>query len=200
MPSAKAAPKPRFFRDAAGFATWLHQHHTRKNELLVGFHKVASGKPSITYQEALDLALAHGWIDGVRKSLGKESYTIRFTPRRARSIWSLINIKRVKELTSQGLMKLEGLAAFEQRDPKRSARYAYEQEKRELDEASATTFKANKKAWAYFQTTPPSYRRTVSWWVINAKKEETRLKRLSILIDASEKKTRLDQLSPKAKP
>lgn len=160
---------------------------------------MGSGKPSITYQEALDLALAHGWIDGVRKSLGKESYTIRFTPRRPTSIWTQINIKRVKELTALDLMKPDGLAVFAARDPKKSKRYAYEQEKRELDEFSVRTFKANKAAWAFFEQTPPSYRRVVLWWVISAKKEETRLKRLSILIDASAKKTRLDQFTPKAK-
>jgi uncharacterized protein YdeI (YjbR/CyaY-like superfamily) len=179
--------KPIFFLSPSDWHAWLEEHHEKHEELWVGFHKVGTGKPSITWPQAVDGALCFGWIDGVRKSLDKSSYVIRFTPRRAKSIWSAINIKRVAELTSRGLMRPAGVQAFERRTGNRSEIYAYEQRKgAELSGAYEKQFRANKKAWNFFQTQPPWYRRTSGWWVISAKKEETQRKRLAQLMEDSE--------------
>ena len=157
----------------------------------MGFYKVGSGRPSITWPEAVDQALCFGWIDGVRKSLGDERYMIRFTPRKPRSIWSLVNIERVKVLTEAGMMQPSGLAAFNARSDERSARYAYEQRQEVvLSDAEKQQFRNNEKAWAFFQARPPSYQRTAIWWVISPKREETRQKRLLTLIaDSAEGRT-----------
>lgn len=180
--------KPRFFPTPAAFRDWLEQHHDQEQELLVGFHKKDSGKPSITWPEAVDAALCFGWIDGVRKSLGDESYTIRFTPRKPTSTWSAVNIKRVAELKKMRLMHPAGLKAFEQRTDEKSAIYSYEQRKTAtLGEDYEKRFRGRKKAWEFFQGQPAWYQRTSSWWVISAKKEETRLKRLTTLIEDSER-------------
>jgi uncharacterized protein YdeI (YjbR/CyaY-like superfamily) len=179
--------KPVYFPSPPDWHAWLEQHHEKHHELWVGLHKKDSGKPSITWPEAVDGALCFGWIDGVRKSISETSYVIRFTPRRPRSIWSAINIKRVGELTTLGLMRPAGLQAFERRQGDRSAIYAYEQRKgAKLRGVYEKKFRANKKAWKFFQAQPPWYQRTASWWVISAKKEETRLKRLAQLIEDSE--------------
>jgi uncharacterized protein YdeI (YjbR/CyaY-like superfamily) len=179
--------KPKFFPSPFDWHAWLEEHHEKHQELWVGFHKVGSGKPSITWPEAVDGALCFGWIDGVRKSLSETSYVIRFTPRRAKSIWSAVNIKRVAELNTLGLMRPAGAQAFKRRTAKRSEIYAYEQRKgAQLSGAYEKQFRANKKAWEFFQAQPPWYRRTASWWVISAKKEETRVKRLAQLIEDSE--------------
>jgi len=179
--------KPVFFPSPPAWHAWLERHHQTHQELLVGFHKKDSGKLSITWPEAVDGALCFGWIDGVRRSLNETSYVIRFTPRRPRSIWSGINIRRVAELTKLGLMRPAGIQAFEKRTGGRSAIYAYEQRMdAKLPVACQKKFRANKRAWKYFQAQPPWYRRTASWWVISAKKEETRLKRLAQLINDSE--------------
>ena len=152
----------------------------------MGFYKIGSGKPSITWPEAVDGALCFGWIDGVRRSLDEISYVIRFTPRRSRSIWSAVNIRRVSELTKLGLMRPAGVQAFERRTGDRSEIYAYEQRMgATLSPAYKKKFRAHKKAWKFFQSQPPWYRRTASWRVISAKKEETRLKRLAQLINDS---------------
>ena len=178
--------KPVFFSSPSDWHAWLEEHHETHEELWVGFHKRDSGKPSITWPESVDCALCFGWIDGVRKSLGETSYVIRFTPRRSRSVWSAINIKRVAELTKLGLMRPAGIQAFAKRTGNRSEIYAYEQRKgAALSGAYEKTFQANKQAWKFFQVQPPWYRRTASWWVISAKKEETRLKRLAQLIEDS---------------
>jgi uncharacterized protein YdeI (YjbR/CyaY-like superfamily) len=170
--------KPQFFPSPAEWRAWLEQHHQSHEELWVGFHKKESGKPSITWPEAVDGALCFGWIDGVRKSLDEISYVVRFTPRRPRSVWSAINIKRVTELTRLELMQAAGLQAFERRTGDRSEIYAYEQRKgARLSGAYEKQFRAHKKAWKFFQAQPPWYQRTASWRVISAKKEETRLKR-----------------------
>ena len=174
-----------FFESPSGFRTWLEQNHDATQELWVGFYKKSSGKPSITWPEAVDEALCFGWIDGVRKSIDESSYTIRFTPRKAGSIWSAVNIKRVGELSQLGLMQPEGLKAFEKRVGKKSGLYSYENAA-ELDEAYEQQFRANKKAWDFFQARPASYRRAAIWWVVIAKKEETKLKRLATLIEDSE--------------
>ncbi len=187
--------KPVFFPSPSDWHAWLEEHHETHQELLVGFHKKDSGKPSITWPEAVDGALCFGWIDGVRESLNETSYVIRFTPRRPRSIWSAINIKRVAELTKLGLMRPAGMQAFEKRTGDRSEIYAYEQRKgAKLSAAYEKKFRANKRAWKFFQAQPPWYRRTASWWVISAKKEETRLKRLAQLIDDSEHERTIREL------
>jgi len=187
--------KPRFFPSPDAWHAWLEEHHDQHEELLVGFYKVGSGKPSITWPEAVDGALCFGWIDGVRRSLDEISYVIRFTPRRSRSVWSAINIKRVAELTKLGLMRSAGVKAFERRTGDRSEIYAYEQRMgAKLSAAYEKKFRANKKAWKFFQSQPPWYRRTASWRVISAKKEETRLKRLAQLIDDSEHERAIPEL------
>lgn len=179
--------KPLFFPSAPDWHAWLEEHHEKHQELWVGFHKKDSGKPSISWPGAVDGALCFGWIDGVRKSLDESSYVIRFTPRRPRSVWSAVNIKRVGALTSMGLMRPAGVKAFGRGTGNRSEIYAYEQRKgAKLSGAYENAFRAHKKAWKFFQACPPWYRRTSSWWVISAKKEETRLKRLAQLIEASE--------------
>ena len=176
-----------FFASAAAFRTWLEKHHDRREELLVGFYKKRSGKPSITWPESVDAALCFGWIDGVRKSIDEISYTIRFTPRKHRSIWSAVNVKRFQALMDEGLVRPAGAAAFEARAEAKSAIYAYEQQGgASLSAAYERRFRANKKAWAFFTVQAPWYQRTASWWVISAKREETRLKRLNTLIEDSE--------------
>jgi uncharacterized protein YdeI (YjbR/CyaY-like superfamily) len=176
--------KPTFFPTPADFRNWLEQNHDTARELFVGFYKKGSGKPSITWPESVDEALCFGWIDGIRRSIDAESYSIRFTPRRAKSIWSNVNTKRVAELTRQGRMHATGLVAFKARDPKRSGIYAFEQRKQDqrLDAAYEAKLRKNKKAWAFFQAQAPYYQRMVSLFVMSAKKEETRLRRLATLI------------------
>jgi len=178
--------KPTFFATPAELRAWLDEHHETTTELWVGFHKKGSGKPSITWPEAVDEALCYGWIDGVRKSIDSESYTIRFTPRRKRSNWSAVNVARVTELTRLGLMRPAGLKAFEERAPERTGIYAYEQRHlAELGDEYERAFRANERAWAFFQAQPPGYRKTATWWVVSAKKEETRRRRLATLIEDS---------------
>ena len=185
-----------FFKTAAAFRAWLARHHASATELLVGFHKVGSGRKSITYQEALDEALAFGWIDGVRRRLDDESYSIRFTPRKPTSIWSAVNIKRVKELEVAGRMAPAGLAAFGKRDEKRSAIYSYERSAAALDGEALRTFAANEKALEFYERQAPWYRRTTAHWVISAKRPETRDKRLRTLIDYSARGERIPMLTP----
>jgi uncharacterized protein YdeI (YjbR/CyaY-like superfamily) len=168
------------------FRVWLEAHHSNASELWVGFHKKGSGLPSITWPEAVDEALCFGWIDGVRRSLGETSYTIRFTPRKTGSTWSAVNIKRVQELREEGRMRTAGLEAFANRSEEKSGIYSYEQgDSIELDPASERQFRTNPAAWEFFQTQAASYRKAAIWWVVSAKREETRSKRLSTLIDDS---------------
>ncbi|WP_282939250.1 YdeI/OmpD-associated family protein [Paenibacillus sp. RC67] len=179
--------EPLFFASPAEFRTWLEENHDKAQQLQVGFYKKGSGKPSITWPESVDEALCFGWIDGVRKGIDEESYTIRFTPRKRGSIWSAVNVQKMEELTKLGKMLPEGLRAFAERKEDQTAIYSYEQEKpAELGDAYEAVFRANEKAWAYFQQKPPSYRKTAIHWVASAKKEETRLKRLHELIAESE--------------
>ena len=176
-----------FFKTPAEFRAWLEQHHSSEQELLVGFYKKGSGKPSITWPESVDAALCYGWIDGVRRSIDEVSYQIRFTPRKPTSTWSAINIKRVAELSKLGLMDPAGIQAFAARKRDKSAIYAYEQRHNaKLPAPYEKQFRANKKAWAFFQQQPPWYRRTATYRVISAKQESTRLKRLAQLIQDSE--------------
>ena len=192
MPQPKAPePKPTFFKTPTDFRTWLSKHHASKAMLWVGFYKKDSGKPSITWPESVDEALCVGWIDGVRKSIDKVSYKIRFTPRRPRSVWSAVNIKRVAELTREGRMQNSGEKAFAARLEDRSGIYAYEQRSTELLGPYGKKLKQNKGAWKFFEAQPPSYRKVAVWWVVSAKQEETRLKRLQKLIDESEQGRRV---------
>jgi uncharacterized protein YdeI (YjbR/CyaY-like superfamily) len=178
--------KPTFFRSPSDLRKWLGAHHATAKELLVGFYKKGSGKPSITWPESVDEALCVGWIDGIRRRVDDVSYTIRFTPRRSGSIWSAINIKRVEALTEEGRMGPAGLKAFEGRQENRSGIYSYEQRSDTLVEPYAAALKRNKAAWKFFQAQPPSYRKATNWWVVSAKKEETRLRRLATLIEHCE--------------
>lgn len=172
--------------------TWFEAHHSTAGELSLGFHKKQSGEPSVTWPEAVDVALCFGWIDGVRKNIDERRYKIRFTPRRPRSIWSAVNMKRVPELTAAGLMHPEGLKAFEQRVATRSGIYSYEQKvKAEFTDEHRREFSKHAAAWKFFQAQPPGYRQVITWWVSSARKEETRLKRLRTLIEACAQGRRL---------
>ncbi len=173
------------FRSPNDFRKWFEKHHTTKQELLVGFYKKDSGKPSITWPEAVKEALCFGWIDGIRKTVDKESYTIRFTPRKRSSTWSAVNIRYARELIDKGLMKPAGLEAFEARRENKSGIYSYEQRTADLPEPYLGQMKRNKAAWQFFESQAAWYRKQTSWWVVSAKKEETREKRLDKLIAES---------------
>jgi uncharacterized protein YdeI (YjbR/CyaY-like superfamily) len=190
--------KVRFFASAADFRRWLEAHHGTAKELWVGFRKRATGEPSITWPESVDEALCFGWIDGVRHSIDERSYKIRFTPRRETSVWSAVNLRRAGELLSAGRMREAGRRAFEKRRAD-STRYSYEQQGSQLAGAYEQRLRANGKAWAFFQAQPPGYRRTAGWWVMSAKREETRQKRLRQLIADSESGRRIGPLR-RAKP
>jgi uncharacterized protein YdeI (YjbR/CyaY-like superfamily) len=175
--------KPVFFANAAAFRAWLEKHHGEAQELLVGYYKVGSGKASMTWAESVDEALCFGWIDGIRKRVDDERYTIRFTPRKPRSTWSAVNVKRVAALTAEGRMRPAGLEAFTKRAPDRTGIYSYEQRKTaKLTPAQARQFRANEAAWGYFQAQPAWYKTAATWWVASAKKDETRQRRLAQLI------------------
>jgi uncharacterized protein YdeI (YjbR/CyaY-like superfamily) len=181
-------PGPTFFAAPADLRAWLEAHHDTEPELLVGFHKVGSGRPSITWPESVDQALCYGWIDGVRKSIDGTSYTIRFTPRKPASTWSVINIRRARELMAEGLMRPAGRTAFESRADEDSGVYSYEQRRdAQLDGTQQALFQAHEKAWSFFQEQPPWYRKAAAWWVISAKREETRSARLATLVECSER-------------
>jgi uncharacterized protein YdeI (YjbR/CyaY-like superfamily) len=183
-----SSPKPKFFKTAADFRQWLALNHASRTEIWVGYYKKDSGKPSITYSESVDQALCFGWIDGVRYSIDDLSYKIRFTPRKHTSIWSAVNIRKVAELTKLDLMQPAGVKAFSLRTEERSEIYAFERKRRqELDPAYAKKLAANKKAKAFFDAQIPSYRRVIIHWVMSAKQEETRQRRLDLLIESSEK-------------
>jgi len=179
------APKPTFFATLTDFRRWLAANHDKAPDLLVGFWKKATGKPSIDWPQARDQALCFGWIDGIRKSLGAESYTIRFTPRRKGSIWSRVNLARYEALTADGRMTPAGLRAHEENEGRRGV-YAYENEQKELSEAETAQFRGDKAAWADWEKRPPGYRKVVTHWVTSAKKPETRARRLAELIEDSE--------------
>jgi uncharacterized protein YdeI (YjbR/CyaY-like superfamily) len=187
--------KPTFFPTPADFHAWLEAHHDKFKELIVGFYKKDSGKPSITWPESVEVALCFGWIDGVRKSLDETSYTIRFTPRKPTSTWSYINIKLARKLIKQGLMHPAGLKAFAVRSEKKSSIYSYEQRKTpHFTGEQEKQFRANKTAWEFFRSQAPWYQRVCTYWVISAKREETKLKRLSELIGHSRHRRRIPGL------
>lgn len=189
--------KPRFFKSQSDFRTWLEKHHDTSRELLLGFYKKGSGHPSITWPESVDEALCFGWIDGIRRRIDDISYSIRFSPRKPVSTWSVVNINRAQELIDRGLMKPAGLAAFQARREYRSGIYSYEQRSEKLPDPYERVFKRNKKAWAFFQVQSPWYRKTVGWWIVSAKKEETRLKRLARLIEDSANGLTMPELNRK---
>lgn len=192
--------KPQFFPSPAAWRDWLEKHHGDTQELWVGLYKRESGRPSITWPEAVDGALCFGWIDGVRKSIDAISYKIRFTPRKPRSVWSAVNVKRATELSAAGLMHPAGLAAFQKREGKRSEIYSYEQRKSaKLPAAYEKKFRANKTGWMFFQAQAPWYQRICSFWVISAKKEETKLKRLAVLIEHSSQQRSVPPLTRPSK-
>ncbi len=183
--------KPIFFESPDAFRECLENNHEKAAELLIGFYKKASGKPSMTWPESVDQALCFGWIDGLRKRIDDIRYSIRFTPRKPGSIWSAVNIRRATELAKLGLMTPAGLRAFEKRTEDQSRIYSYENAPRTFPPAFEKKFRAVKKAWQYFNGQPPSYRRVAIYWILSAKREETRERRLSILIDDSAKGRRL---------
>jgi uncharacterized protein YdeI (YjbR/CyaY-like superfamily) len=191
--------KPVFFDSQAEFHRWLEQHHNTASELLVGFYKKQSARGAITYKEALDEALCFGWIDGVRKGIDAVSYTIRFTPRKPRSIWSLVNTSRARQLSRLGLMKPPGLRAFRARNEKKTRQYSYERHRSVFDPALDAKLRANKRASAFFQSQPPGYQKIVTFWVMSAKRQETRERRLALLIERSATGARLDFMKPNAK-
>jgi len=193
-------PKPTFFPTPSVFRAWLQAHHDKFQELLVCFYKRGSGRPSITWPESVQVALCFGWIDGVRKSLDETSYTIRFTPRKRTSNWSSININLVRKLTKQGLMHPAGLKAYAVRNAKKSGIYSYEQRKNaKFTREQEKQFRTNKNAWEFFRSQPPWYQRVTTYWVICAKREETKLKRLSELISHSQRQRRIPRLIPAKK-
>ena len=187
--------KPKYFQSAHDFHAWLEENYAVFPELLVVFYKKSSGRPSITYPEAVDEALCFGWIDGVRRSVNADAYTVRFTPRKAKSQWSAINIRHVERLTKAGRMQPAGVKAF-QAAKEQPRKYSYEQRNAAcFDKASECRFRANRAAWEFFQSQPPWYRRTCTFWVISAKKEETRQRRLNNLIADSEQQKSIRPLT-----
>ena len=191
--------EPTFFAKPDAFRRWLEKHHESERELLVGFYKTGSGRPSITWPQSVDEALCFGWIDGVRRRIDDESYSIRFTPRRPTSIWSAVNVKRMGELIAEGRVRPAGLAAFERRSAKKSGIYSYEQRGEVVfDPAFEKELRRDKAAWKYFQGEAPWYRRLTTHWVMRAKQEETRRRRLRELIEASAAGRRIKQVIPAA--
>lgn len=189
-----------FFEEPAEWRAWLEANHATASEVVVGFYRKGSGKRSITWPEAVDEALCFGWIDGVRRKIDDESYSNRVTPRKARSNWSAINIARVAELTTQGRMTAAGLAAFEKRIETKSSVYSYENRPADLPGEYAAIFEANGSAWANWMATAPGQRRTLIWWVVSAKQEATRLRRLeSLMAEAEKGPIRVSQQMPGAK-
>ena len=183
--------KVTYFPTPSDLRKWFRANHAKAAELWVGFHRKDSGKPSITWPESVDEALCVGWIDGIRKSLDADSYTIRFTPRRKGSIWSAVNIARVKVLTDEKRMRPAGVKAFAARQENKSGIYSYEQRRDRLEEPYAGRLKKHKAAWTFFEKQPPGYRKVIGWWIVSAKREETRMERLKRLIDVSAKGQRL---------
>lgn len=198
MPAS--SPKPKFFRTPAEFRVWLEKHHATENELWVGYYKKASGKGGMVYKEALDAALCFGWIDGVVKSVDAERYMQRYTPRKPTSHWSNVNVRRFGELDAAGLVSPAGRAAFERKTPERTGKASYEQPEAEFTRSQLRKLKANAKAWEFFQSQPPSYRKVVKHFVTRAKQESTRDRRLDLVIKHSAKGERIPQfISPVGK-
>jgi uncharacterized protein YdeI (YjbR/CyaY-like superfamily) len=182
------APKPRdviFFASPDELRDWFDAHHEVADELWLGYHRKATGKPTVTWPQAVDEALCVGWIDGVRYRLDGERHAQRFTPRRKGSIWSAINTKRAAELIREGRMRPAGLKAFEARSPEKTAVYSYERESAAFSEDQRRRFEADAVAWAFFQAQAPSWRRAITHWVSSAKRDETRERRFARLLEDS---------------
>ncbi len=182
-----SAATPRFFSTPAELRRWFARHHRDTSELFVGYWKVASGERSVTWPESVDEALCVGWIDGVTRRIDEQRYVIRFTPRKASSIWSAVNIARVQALEAEGRMQDAGRAAFALRRENKSGVYSFEQDSVELPDEYATLLQANRTAWAHFEARAPSYRKAVLWWIVSAKQEATRQRRLAQLIEHGER-------------
>jgi uncharacterized protein YdeI (YjbR/CyaY-like superfamily) len=197
MPS-EGTVQIKIFNSSGEFREWLEKNHDRVAELWLGFYNKRTDKKSITYREALDEALCFGWIDGVRKSINETTYKQRFTPRKAKSYWSAVNIRRMGELAKLGRVAPSGRKAFEQRTTD-SGKYSFESRQKKLDPGYERQLKANSAAWEFFRAQAPWYQRTCSFWITSAKQEETRQRRLATLISDSEKQRRLGMLTPKAK-
>jgi uncharacterized protein YdeI (YjbR/CyaY-like superfamily) len=191
-----ATARPVFFPTPADFRKWLQTNHRTTQELWVGFYKKATGRPSITWPESVDEALCFGWIDGLRKNVDAESYMIRFTPRRPGSIWSVVNTRRMAELIRARRVRAAGRKAFAQRDGTKTNRYSFEREAAKLDASMEARFQASPAAWTFFQAQPPGYRRIAAWFVISAKQEATRRRRLETLIEISAAGERLGLTRP----
>ncbi len=186
---------PIYFKTPAEFRAWLEQNHTKVEFLLVGFYKKGTGQPSMTWPESVDEALCFGWIDGVRKGVDADRYTIRFTPRKAGSVWSTVNVNKIQVLLDQGRMQPAGVAAFEKRKEARSGIYSHEQQDVELPEPYLGVLHGNARAWEFFEKQPASYRKAASWWVASAKQEKTRLTRLEKLVAYSAVAERVPQFT-----
>ncbi len=182
--------KPRFFKTPQAFRTWLRKNHDKREELLVGFYKLDSGKPSMTWPESVDQALCFGWIDGIRRRIDDEAYSIRFTPRKAKSHWSKVNLEKSPRLIAAGLMEPAGLAAWKRRDGSNTVRASYERRYRFAPELRER-FAGEAFAWSFWQKQPPGYRRTLTGWVMQGKQEPTRVRRLEKLIEACQAGKRL---------
>jgi uncharacterized protein YdeI (YjbR/CyaY-like superfamily) len=188
-------PAPATFASTAAFRAWLTRYHATVPELVVRCFKVGARHRGLTYREALDEALCVGWIDGVRRALDEDSFTVRFTPRRARSVWSTVNIRRFEQLQAEGRVQPIGQAAFDARTEERSGRYSFEaQEPVTLSRARERGFRAHREAWAFFAAQPPGYRRTSVFWVESAKREETRARRFAELLACSARGQRIGPL------
>jgi uncharacterized protein YdeI (YjbR/CyaY-like superfamily) len=192
-----ATTSPRFFANRAAWRRWLSANHAKQTEILLGLHKRHTDVSAMTYQDALDEALCFGWIDGVRRRIDEDRWSIRFSPRKERSIWSAINLKRFAELQREGRVAAPGLAMFEARTKERSGVYSYENRPREFEPAYERKFRASKKAWQFFEAQPPGYRRTLVWFVMSAKQEATRQRRLDQLIAESATGRRMEWMKKK---
>ncbi len=180
-----------FFSNQREFRDWLKRNHRKETEIIVGFYKVGTGKPSMTWPESVDQALCFGWIDGIRKSIDEESYCIRFTPRNPSSNWSAVNIKKAEELIKKGLMEPAGLALYKNRKADKSGKYSYENKPAKLPAGYEKRFKANKEAWRFFTSQAPSYQKSVFYWILSAKRQATQISRLEKVIKESERQKRL---------
>jgi uncharacterized protein YdeI (YjbR/CyaY-like superfamily) len=196
---ARPPAKSRAFASPNAFRAWLERHHATSTELVVRCYKSAARERGMTYSEALDEALCYGWIDGVRRAFDASSFTVRFSPRKTRSRWSLVNTRRARELRRAGRMSAPGLAAFEARDPDDARRHSFESRPTQLAPSLLATLRANRRAWAFFQAQAPWYQRTASFWVMSAKRVETRERRLAVLLTCSRRRGRLPMLAPTAK-
>mgnify|MGYP002634024145 CR=1 FL=1 len=185
---------PTFFPNPAAFRAWLQAHHTDTDMLWVGYYKKATGRPSVTWEETVDEALCFGWIDGIRKSLGKEAYVIRFTPRKPKSVWSGRNIERAEALKAAGLMKQPGLDSYAHKDVHEHSGYTVGDQPEALPDEMVSEFKQHPEAWSFYQAQPPGYRKQTTAWVTSAKREETRVRRLATLIEDAANGLRIKQL------